>query len=123
MLLADLHLGIMPGSRRVSAVERRLHIHFGLLRGSGLQHSRRQHDRNLSARQLSRKWPGLLGDWPLLLRLGLPERELHDLHGRRSCLHLRCSAELAQRERGPINALEVLTGRSEQTPCSSALPF
>jgi hypothetical protein len=95
LLLADLHLGILPGSRRVSAVEWQLHIHFGLLRGSELQCPSGQHDRNLPARQLSWKWPGVLGDWPLLLRLGLSERELHDLHGLRSCLHLRCSAELA----------------------------
>ena len=81
MLLADLHLGIMPGSRRVSAVERRLHIHFGLLRGSGLQCPSGEHDRNLPARQLSRNRPGLLGDWSLLLRLGLSEPERHDLHG------------------------------------------
>jgi hypothetical protein len=122
MLLADLYLGIMPGSRRVSAIERRLHSQFGLLLGSGLQHPSGQHHRNLPARQLSRKWPGVLGDWALLLRLGLSERERHNLHGRRSYLHLRCSAELAQRET-PADVLEVINGALEQAPCSSTLPF
>lgn len=101
MLLADLHLGILPGPRRVSAVERQLHHHFGLLLGSGLQHPSGKHNRNLPAGQLSRKWPGVLGVFPLLLWLVLSERELHDLLGLRSTLHLQCSPELSRAKREP----------------------
>jgi hypothetical protein len=88
MLLADLQLGILSGSRRVSAVERQLHIRFRLLLGSELQHPSGQHGRNLSAKQLSRNWPNLFGGFPLLLWPRLSEREFHDLHGRRSRLHV-----------------------------------
>ena len=95
MLLADLQLRNVPGSRPVSAVERQLHCHFGLLRRPGLQHPSGKHERNLPARQLSWYWPGVLGDRCLLLRPALSQPERHDLHGRRSHLHLHGWAALA----------------------------
>ena len=97
MLLADLQLGNVPGSRPVSAVERQLHSHFGLLRRVGLQHPSGKHERNLPANQLSWYWPGVLGDRFLLLGPALSQPERRDLYGRRSGLHLHGWAALAGR--------------------------
>ena len=94
MLLAGLQRWIVPGSRCLSAVERRLHLHRRLLLGAELQRAGRKHDWNLPAKQLSRRWPAVLDEYCLLLWLVLCQLEPDCLHHARSTLPLRDSAEL-----------------------------